>query len=67
MRKTSLTSVWRPLAATSLLLLFVPVTTQAEQAPAAPQIEAKARILMDYSSGKVLAESMPTSVLIPPV
>ncbi|BAN95758.1 hypothetical protein E05_09920 [Plautia stali symbiont] len=45
------------LAATSLLLLFVPVTTQAEQAPAAPQIEAKAWILMDYSSGKVLAES----------
>jgi D-alanyl-D-alanine carboxypeptidase (penicillin-binding protein 5/6) len=57
MRKNSVISALRPLAATSLLVLFLPVTTQAEQAPAAPQIEAKAWVLMDYNSGKILAES----------
>ena len=44
-------------AAAGALLLLVPATTLAEQAPAAPQIEAKAWILMDYASGKVLTES----------
>ncbi|MEZ3498042.1 serine hydrolase [Pantoea sp. KPR_PJ] len=42
-------------AATSLLLFVAPVTF-AVDAPAPPQVEAKAWILMDYASGKVLAE-----------
>ncbi|PPS59174.1 hypothetical protein CRX72_12520 [Pantoea sp. BRM17] len=46
----------RPLAASSLLFIF-PAVSQAVDAPAAPQIEAKAWVLMDYNSGKVLAES----------
>lgn len=45
----------RHAAATSLLLLIAPVTF-AVDAPAPPQVEAKAWILMDYASGKVLAE-----------
>lgn len=47
----------RHVAVCTALLLLTPVTTFAEQAPAAPQIEAKAWILMDYASGKVLTES----------
>ncbi|WP_312241247.1 serine hydrolase [Pantoea sp.] len=47
----------RRVAACTALLLFVPVASFAEQAPAAPQIDAKAWILMDYASGKVLTES----------
>lgn len=43
--------------ASALFLLFFQLPAQAEEAPAAPQIEAKAWILMDYQSGKVLAES----------
>lgn len=38
-------------------LLLLPVVVHAEQAPAAPQIDAKAWILMDYASGQVLAEA----------
>ena len=38
-------------------LLLLPVVVTAEQAPAAPQIEAKAWVLMDYASGHVLAEA----------
>ncbi|WP_275554055.1 serine hydrolase [Mixta sp. Marseille-Q2659] len=38
-------------------LLLLPVVVNAEQAPAAPQIDAKAWILMDYASGQVLAEA----------
>ncbi len=49
-------SLLRPLAASSLLFIF-PAVSQAVDAPAAPQIEAKAWVLMDYNSGKVLAES----------
>ena len=41
----------------SALLLIVVSPVRATEAPAAPQIEAKAWILMDYHSGKVLAES----------
>jgi len=39
----------------SILLLAVPVV-QAAEAPAAPQVDAKAYVLMDYNSGKILAE-----------
>ncbi len=56
MKLTLCASLLRPLTATSLLLFF-PVISQAVEAPSAPQIEAKAWILMDYNSGKVLAES----------
>ena len=39
------------------LLLVSPTLVQADQPSNAPQIDAKAWILMDYNSGKVLAES----------
>ena len=45
----------RQAAAASLLLFLAPVAL-AVDAPAPPQVEAKAWILMDYASGKVLAE-----------
>ena len=57
MKKLSLAQRLRPYAATSLLLFIAPLSATAEEAPAAPQIDAKAWILMDYASGKVLAES----------
>ncbi|MHA6310750.1 MULTISPECIES: serine hydrolase [Pantoea] len=56
MTNSRVASRLRLLAATSLLLI-VPIGAFAEQAPAAPGIDAKAWILMDYASGKVLAES----------
>ena len=56
MTNTRVASRLRLLAATSLLLI-APIGVFAEQAPAAPGIDAKAWILMDYASGKVLAES----------
>ncbi|HKS34652.1 MAG TPA: serine hydrolase, partial [Enterobacteriaceae bacterium] len=43
-------------AGSVLLLLTVPALQAAEQTPAAPEIDARAWILMDYASGKVLAE-----------
>ncbi len=43
------------LAGTTLLLLAAPAIAE-EQPANAPQVEAKAWILMDYASGKVLAE-----------
>ena len=56
MTNSRVASRLRLLAATSLLLI-APISAFAEQAPAAPGIDAKAWILMDYASGKVLAES----------
>ncbi|MFB4360372.1 serine hydrolase [Pantoea sp. BS_8] len=56
MTKTSFSSHLRRVAATSLLLI-APITVLAVQAPDAPQIDAKAWILIDYASGKVLTES----------
>jgi len=56
MTNTRFTSRLRHLAATSLLIL-APVSVFAEQAPTAPGIDAKAWILIDYASGKVLTES----------
>ena len=55
MTKKHCASRLRLFAATSLL--GAPVSVFAEQAPDAPQIDAKAYILMDYASGKVLTES----------
>ncbi|WP_313699606.1 serine hydrolase [Pantoea sp.] len=56
MTNTRFSSHLRHLAATSLLIL-APISVFAEQAPAAPGIDAKAWILIDYASGKVLTES----------
>ncbi|WES70622.1 serine-type D-Ala-D-Ala carboxypeptidase [Superficieibacter sp. HKU1] len=44
-------------AGSTLLLLVSPVLQAAEQLPAAPTLDARAWILIDYASGKVLAES----------
>lgn len=54
----SLSPLLRAVTAGSVLLLaLVPAVNAAEaQAPAAPAVEARAWILMDYASGKVLAE-----------
>ncbi|QNQ57653.1 MULTISPECIES: serine hydrolase [unclassified Pantoea] len=56
MTNTRFSSRLRHFAATSLLIL-APISVFAEQAPAAPGIDAKAWILIDYASGKVLTES----------
>ncbi|WP_025244236.1 serine hydrolase [Candidatus Sodalis pierantonius] len=45
------------LALGTLLVLAIPVAHAAEAPPAAPEINARAYILMDYQSGKVLAEA----------
>ncbi|BAE74196.1 D-alanyl-D-alanine carboxypeptidase [Sodalis glossinidius str. 'morsitans'] len=45
------------LALGTLLLLAVPAVRGADAPPAAPEINARAYILMDYQSGKVLAEA----------
>lgn len=47
-----------------VLLLAVPAV-QAAEPPAAPQIDAKAFVLMDYNSGTILAEGNPDSRLDP--
>lgn len=57
MKNIPLSSRVYTLATTSTLLLLTLSSVRAEQAPAAPQIEAKAWVLMDYNSGKVLTES----------
>lgn len=57
MKNIPLSSRVYALATTSTLLLLTLSSARAEQAPAAPQIEAKAWVLMDYNSGKVLTES----------
>ncbi|WP_337027860.1 serine hydrolase [Pantoea eucalypti] len=56
MTNTRFSSRLRHFAATSLLIL-APISVFAEQAPAAPGIDAKAWILIDYASDKVLTES----------
>lgn len=43
-------------AGSALLFLFSPSLYAVEQTPAAPPVDARAWILMDYASGKVLAE-----------
>ncbi|SCC01156.1 D-alanyl-D-alanine carboxypeptidase (penicillin-binding protein 5/6) [Kosakonia oryzendophytica] len=43
-------------AGSALLVLFTPSLYAAEQTPGAPPVDARAWILMDYASGKVLAE-----------
>lgn len=45
------------LALGTLLLFAVPAVRAADAPPAAPEINARAYILMDYQSGKVLAEA----------
>ncbi|QKJ86555.1 D-alanyl-D-alanine carboxypeptidase [Paramixta manurensis] len=57
MMKTRFSAGVRALAVGGTLLLLIPELSSAEQAPAAPQIDAKAWILMDYASGDVLTES----------
>ncbi|OQP35865.1 serine hydrolase [Pantoea latae] len=53
---TTIRSPRRLRFAAASLLLFVAPAALAVDAPAPPQVEAKAWILMDYASGKVLAE-----------
>ncbi len=55
MKKKLLSASVITLVTASTVLLTLPAAF-AEQAPAAPQIDAKAWILMDYNSGKVLTE-----------
>jgi len=53
------------LAGSTLLLLVSPALQAAEQLPTAPALDARAWILMDYASGKVLAESQADAQLDP--
>ncbi len=53
------------LAGSTLLLLVSPALQAAEQLPTAPALDARAWILMDYASGKVLAESQADEQLDP--
>ena len=54
---TQYSSLLRGLAAAlSFLFLFAPTAFAAEQTVEAPSVDARAWILMDYASGKVLAE-----------
>ncbi|MBP1128819.1 MULTISPECIES: serine hydrolase [Serratia] len=56
MMKRNLSTTLKKLTfSVSILLLAAPVV-QAADAPAAPQIDAKAYVLMDYNSGKILTE-----------
>ncbi len=55
MRISTTFTTCRPLALA--LLIIAPGITYADPQPNAPQVDAKAWILMDYNSGKVLAES----------
>lgn len=57
MKKISLPTRISALVTSASLLLFVSFSSCAEDAPAPPQIEARAWVLMDYHSGKILAES----------
>ncbi|MEE3649647.1 MULTISPECIES: serine hydrolase [unclassified Brenneria] len=57
MKTTTLLSRLTFFTAGTILLASITPLTQAEQLPAVPQVDAKAYILMDYHSGKVLAES----------
>ena len=55
---TQYSSLLRGLAAGSaFLFLFAPTAFAAEQTVEAPSVDARAWILMDYASGKVLAEA----------
>ncbi|MBW7982285.1 serine hydrolase [Enterobacillus tribolii] len=57
MKKNALSSLIKTLTlGAGLTLVAVPVL-QAAEAPAAPEINAKAWVLMDYDSGKILTES----------
>ncbi|MGB8666005.1 MAG: serine hydrolase [Serratia inhibens] len=55
MKKNLSTSLKKLTFSVSILLLATPALHAAE-APAAPQIDAKAFVLMDYNSGKILTE-----------
>ncbi|WP_052118388.1 serine hydrolase [Erwinia oleae] len=57
MKKMHHSAAVRAVAISATLSLLLVTLARAEEAPAPPQIEAKAWILMDYNSGKVLAES----------
>ena len=55
MKKNFSTTLKKLTFSVSILLLAAPVV-QAAEAPAAPQVDAKAFVLMDYNSGKILTE-----------
>lgn len=55
MKSLTFSALRRWVAGSALLLVAAPMV-HAEQAPGAPEVDAKAWILMDYASGKVLAE-----------
>lgn len=62
---TQYSSLLRGLAAGSAFYSFAPTAFAAEQTVEAPSVDARAWILMDYASGKVLAEGNADEKLIP--
>ena len=62
---TQYSSLLRGLAAGSaFLFLFAPTAFAAEQTVEAPSVDARAWILMDYASGKVLKEGNADVILV---
>lgn len=58
MKKIALTTLIKKITLRAgLTLMAIPMTYADEAAPAAPQINAKAYVLMDYDSGKILTEA----------
>jgi len=58
MKKIALTTLIKKITlGAGLTLMAIPMTYADEAAPAAPQINAKAYVLMDYDSGKILTEA----------
>ncbi|AHG21892.1 D-alanyl-D-alanine carboxypeptidase [Chania multitudinisentens RB-25] len=56
MMKKNFSAYLKELTLGAGVMLSVVSVVQAAEAPAAPQIDAKAYVLMDYNSGKILAE-----------
>ena len=58
MKKIALTTLIKKITlGAGLTLMAIPMTYADQAAPAAPQINAKAYVLMDYDSGKILTEA----------
>ncbi|MTB68052.1 serine-type D-Ala-D-Ala carboxypeptidase [Providencia sp. wls1943] len=65
MNKTTLSSAIRGTGIGFSLFVVMSTSSYAAQTPVAPQVDAKAFVLMDYNSGKILASGNPDEHLDP--
>lgn len=65
MNKTTLSSAIRGTGIGFSLFVVMSTSSYAAQTPVAPQVDAKAFVLMDYNSGKILASGNPDERLDP--